>query len=213
MMIHSKTPNVFEWRIQEGLVDYEEAIKWMEARVKTIQNGESLECVWLLEHPSLYTLGTSGHEKDFLQPIRIPVFKAARGGQVTYHGPGQRIAYVMLDLKTRTQDVHRYVFDLEEWMIQTLAVFRIKGERRKGRVGIWVERKGHDHKIAALGVRIQKWVTSHGVALNVNPDLSSYHNIIPCGLSHYGITSLADLGLVVTLEEVDNVLRETFPFA
>jgi len=204
--------NIFEWKSQEGFVEYADALKWMEFRVKTIQNEKSEECVWLLEHPPLYTLGTSGHEKDILKSTTLPVVKTSRGGQVTYHGPGQRVVYLMLNLKPRYQDVRRYVYELEEWVIQTLAPFGVQGERRTGRIGIWIQKGGRDYKLAALGVRIQKWVTSHGFALNVNPDLSAYEDIIPCGLSQYGMTSLRDLGLSVTMEEVDETLRKTFPF-
>lgn len=207
-----KTNSLIEWRSQEELIGYLDALNEMEKRVKALQNKKAPECVWFLEHPPLYTLGTSGHERDLLPSIRFPVFPTGRGGQVTYHGPGQRVVYLMLDLKTRHQDLHWYVHALEEWIIQTLVHFNVKGERRKGRVGIWVEKNGQDHKIAALGVRVQKWVTSHGIALNVNPDLTHYKDIIPCGLSDYGVTSLADLGLSVALEEVDEVLRKTFPF-
>ena len=203
---------MIEWKSQKELIGYPEALEWMDQRVKALQKGESSESVWLLEHPSLYTMGTSGHENDVLQPQKYPVFKTGRGGQVTYHGPGQRIAYLMLDLNTRYLDIRRYVFELEEWLIQTLACFDIRGERRNGRVGIWVQKDERDHKIAALGIRVQKWVTSHGIALNVHPDLTAYQSIIPCGLKDYGVTSLADLGLQVSLEEVDEVLRQTFPF-
>jgi len=207
-----KTNSLIEWRSQKELVDYLDAIKEMDERVKTLQNKKARECVWLLEHPPLYTLGTSGHERDLLPNIKFPVFPTGRGGQVTYHGPGQRVVYLMLDLKPRHQDLHWYVRELEEWIIQTLAHFCIKGERRQGRVGIWVEKNGYDHKIAALGVRVQKWITSHGLALNVNPDLNHYKDIVPCGLSQYGITSLTDLGLSVTMTQVDEVLRKIFPF-
>lgn len=203
---------MIEWKSQEKLIDYPEAVEWMNHRVSDLQQAQSSECVWFLEHPSLYTLGTSGQEHDILHPQKYPVFKTGRGGQVTYHGPGQRIAYLMLDLNTRYHDIRRYVFELEEWIIQTLAFFQITGERRPGRVGIWVQKEGRDHKIVALGIRVQKWVTSHGIALNVNPDLTAYQNIIPCGLKEYGVTSLADLGLSVSLQEVDAVLRKTFPF-
>lgn len=207
------TLQLCEWKSQEGLVDYAEALQWMAARVKALQAGQEPECVWFLEHPPLYTMGTSGHERDVLNSKKYPVFKTGRGGQVTYHGPGQRVAYLMLDLNTRYQDIRRYVRELEEWLIQTLAVLGVKGERREGRVGIWVQKEGHDHKIAALGVRVQKWVTSHGIALNVHPDLTAYRGIVPCGLKDYGVTSLADFGLSTTLEEVDEVLRKTFPFS
>lgn len=207
-----KTINIFEWKFQEGLVEYTDALKWMEIQVKSLQNGQSSECIWFLEHPPLYTLGTSGHEKDILNEIKLPIFKTNRGGQVTYHGPGQRLVYLTLDLKTRYQDVRRYVYELEGWIIQTLACFGVQGERRPGRIGIWVQKEGRDHKIAAIGVRIQKWVTSHGIALNVSPDLSAYQDIIPCGLKQYGVTSLEDLGFSVAMQEVDQALRQTFPF-
>lgn len=184
----------------------------MDARVKAIQAGQEPECAWFLEHPPLYTIGSSGQEKDILNTQKFPLFKTGRGGQVTYHGPGQRVVYLMLDLNTRYQDIRRYVRELEEWIIQTLAYFDIKGERRDGRVGIWVQKEGLDHKIAALGIRVQKWVTSHGIALNISPDLSAYNGIIPCGLKDYGVTSFTDLGLKVTLPEVDAVLQKTFPF-
>lgn len=206
-----KTASALEWKCQEGLVDYLEALKWMETRVKAIQNKEASECIWLLEHPPLYTMGSRSHEKDILHSTMLPVFKTARGGQTTYHGPGQRIIYVMLDLRTRKPDIRWYVSELENWILQILAHFGVKGERRAGRIGVWVQKEGHDHKIAALGVRVQKWVTSHGIALNVNPNLRAYQDIVPCGLRHFGITSLADLELAVTLQDVDNVSRETFP--
>lgn len=202
----------FEWKSQEDPVDYPYALQWMDKRVRGLQSGQEPECVWLLEHPPLYTMGSSGQEKDVLQSKKYPVFKTCRGGQVTYHGPGQRVVYIMIDLNLRYHDIRRYVSELEEWIIQTLYDIGIKGERRQGRVGIWVQKEGQDHKIAALGVRVQKWVTSHGIALNVNPDLTAYQDIIPCGLKDYGVTSLADLGFKFTLQEVDEVLRKTFPF-
>jgi lipoyl(octanoyl) transferase len=202
-----------EWKTQDNLIAYEDAQKWMENRVLAIQSKSAPECVWLLEHPPLYTLGTSGKDKDILPSALLPTFQTGRGGQVTYHGPGQRIAYVMIDLKMRAPDIKWYVATLETWIIQTLHHFGIQGERRPGRVGIWVQKEGQDHKIAALGVRLQKWVTSHGIAINVNSDLSAYKDIIPCGLSQYGVTSFADLGLSVSLQEVDEVLKSTFPFS
>ncbi|MBS0271516.1 MAG: lipoyl(octanoyl) transferase LipB [Proteobacteria bacterium] len=212
MTTNQKTTNNMDWKSQRNLVPYEEAHQWMEDRVKALQNKEATECVWLLEHPPLYTLGTSGHNKDVLASSKLPVFKTGRGGQVTYHGPGQRVVYLMLDLKTRYEDIRRYVFELEEWLINTLHHLGIKGGRRPGRVGIWVEKDKQEYKIAALGVRVQKWITSHGIALNVNPDLSHYTDIIPCGLSQYGTTSLADLGLSIDMQEVDNILQKTYPF-
>lgn len=204
--------NSWEWKTQNTLVPYEDAQKWMEQRVQIIQQKNAPECVWFLEHPPLYTLGTSGHERDIFATSKLPTFRTGRGGQVTYHGPGQRVIYLMMDLKNHHQDIRRYMYDLEEWVIQALAHFDVKGERRMGRIGIWVEKEGKDHKIAALGVRVQKWVTSHGIALNVNPDLRPYQDIIPCGLRDSGVTSLADLGIQSSLEEVDRILQETFPF-
>jgi lipoyl(octanoyl) transferase len=209
---HSVDKNNWEWKAQSTLVRYEEAQKWMEQRVLDIQQNKAPECVWFLEHPPLYTLGTSGRESDIFASAQLPMFRTGRGGQVTYHGPGQRVIYLMTDLKKRDQDIRRYMYDLEEWIIQILTHFGIMGERRPGRIGIWVEKEGKDCKIAALGVRVQKWVTSHGIALNVNPDLSPYQDIIPCGLSEYGVTSFADLGLNAPLKEVDHILHETFPF-
>lgn len=206
------TPPPIEWKFQQELVDYEEALQWMDTRVKALQRKEASECAWFLEHPSLYTMGSSGQETDILDPQKYPIYKTGRGGQVTYHGPGQRVVYLMLDLNSHYHDIRRYVRELEEWIIRTLATFDVKGERREGRVGIWVQKQGHDHKIAALGIRVQKWVTSHGIALNVNPDLQAYGDIIPCGLKDYGVTSFADLGLEVTMKEVDEVLKKTFPF-
>jgi lipoyl(octanoyl) transferase len=209
---NSKGQNNWEWKAQSTLVGYEEGQKWMEQRVQSIQQNKAPECVWFLEHPPLYTLGTSGRESDVFASAQLPTFRTGRGGQVTYHGPGQRIIYLMMNLKNQGQDIRRYIYDLEEWIIQTLTHFGVKGERRPGRIGIWVEKEGKDYKIAALGVRVQKWVTSHGIALNINPDLSPYQDIIPCGLSEYGVTSFADLGLNASLKEVDHILHETFPF-
>ncbi|MCW9045958.1 MAG: lipoyl(octanoyl) transferase LipB, partial [Alphaproteobacteria bacterium] len=183
----------------------------MESRVAAIRKGESPELTWLLEHPPLYTAGASTDPTDLIDKDRFPVYQTGRGWQYTYHGPGQRVGYVMLDLKVRNPDVRAYVHDLEEWLIQTIATFGIHGERREGRVGIWVVGKdGRENKIAALGVRIRKWVTFHGVALNVNPDLSHFGGIIPCGISQFGITSLADQGIDTSMEEVDQALQKAF---
>jgi lipoyl(octanoyl) transferase len=199
-----------EWRISPGPVDYPEAVAFMEQRAAEIAAGRAAECVWLLEHPPIYTAGTSAQPKDLLD-ARFPVFPTGRGGQFTYHGPGQRVAYVMLDLKRRTMDVRAYVRDLEEWLIRTLAHFGVKGERREGRVGIWVARGGgREDKIAAIGVRVRRWVTYHGVALNVAPDLDHFSGIVPCGIHGHGITSLSDLGIAASLEEMDEVLRAEF---
>src|SRR6201992_3986700 len=204
-----------EWRISEQPVDYLDAVPAMEARAAAIADGKASELVWLLEHPPLYTSGTSGKEGDLLDP-RFPLFSTGRGGQITYHGPGQRVAYVMLDLKRRGPDVRRYVAALEEWIIRTLAAFNVRGERRDDRIGVWVKRPdkgpGHEDKIAAIGVRIKRWVTLHGLALNVEPDLSHFSGIVPCGVSdqRYGVTSLADLGHTTTMPEVDMALRAAF---
>ena len=203
-----------EWRISDTPVPYDVAVAEMEARAAAIAVGEAPELVWLLEHPALYTAGTSSDEKDLLTPDRFPVFKTGRGGQYTYHGPGQRVAYVMLDLKKRGPDVRAYVHDLERWLIATLACFNVTGEVRDDRVGVWVRRPdkgiGREDKIAAIGVRIRKWVTFHGISINVDPDLDHFSGIVPCGISQHGVTSLADLGHVVSMEEVDTALKKTF---
>ncbi|WP_448191133.1 lipoyl(octanoyl) transferase LipB [Azospirillum sp. sgz301742] len=204
--------NPIEWRISDEPVPYEQAIAEMEARVEAIRSGNAPELVWLLEHPPLYTAGTSARDEDLLEPDRFPVHRTGRGGQFTYHGPGQRVAYVMLDLKTRGADVRAYVRDLEEWLIRTLASFNIKGERREGRVGIWVDKspygglKGQEDKIAAIGVRVRRWVSFHGVALNVEPDLTHFQGIVPCGISQYGVTSMVALGHLVTMPDVDSAM-------
>ena len=199
-----------EWKVSDGPVPYPEAVAAMEARAAAIAEGMAGEQIWLLEHPPIYTAGTSANDADLLDP-RFPVFRTGRGGQYTYHGPGQRIGYVMLDLKRRKPDVRAFVFDLEQWLIETLAQFNVRGERREGRVGIWVARDGgREDKIAALGVRIRRWVTFHGVALNVAPDLTHFAGIVPCGVSRHGVTSLADLGLAVTMADVDVALQQAF---
>lgn len=203
-----------EWKVSDKPVLYDQAISRMEARVAAIREETAPEEIWLLEHPPLYTAGTSAKAEDLLVPSRFPVFQSGRGGQYTYHGPGQRIAYVMLDLKKRAApqepDLRAYVYRLEEWLINTLSAFNIKGERRTGRVGIWVVRGGREDKIAALGIRVRKWVSYHGVALNVAPDLSHFSGIVPCGIREYGVTSLAELGIKASLPEVDNILKEEF---
>jgi len=210
-------PSPPEWRIDDDAVHYPDAVAWMEARAAAIRDGTAPEAVWLLEHPPLYTAGTSAVDSDLLAPARLPVFRTGRGGQFTYHGPGQRVAYVMLDLEQRGRDIRRYVTDLEEWLIRTLARFNVKGERRCGRVGIWVDRSyelgpGREDKIAAIGVRIRRWVSFHGVALNVEPDLSHFSGIVPCGIGeeNLGVTSLADLGIHVSMPEVDAALKAAF---
>ncbi len=204
-----------EWRVTDGLVPYPEALAEMEARVSAIRAGAEPEMVWLLEHPPLYTAGTSARPMDLLDPGRFPVYDAGRGGQYTYHGPGQRVGYVMLDLKRRGPDVRGFVRDQEEWLIRTLACFNVKGERRCGRVGIWVDmspygRPGHEDKIAAIGVRVRHWVTFHGVSLNVEPDLSHFGGIVPCGIAEHGVTSLHALGQLVTMPEVDMAMRDAW---
>ena len=198
-----------EWKTAQGPVPYPEALAEMEARVDAITAERAAEQVWLLEHPPIYTAGTSAKDEDLLD-ARFPVYRTGRGGQFTYHGPGQRVGYVMLNLKNRKADVRAYVEDLEQWLIETLALFGVKGERRQGRVGIWVVRKNREDKIAALGVRIRHWVTFHGVALNVNPDLSHFAGIVPCGVRDHGVTSLADLGIAVTMADVDAALKQSF---
>ena len=204
-------PRGIEWRISDTAVDYQEAIEEMERRVATIRNSTAGELVWLLEHPPLYTAGTSARDEDLLDPRRLPVHRTGRGGRYTYHGPGQRIAYVMLDLRRRGQDVRCYVHQLEEWVIRALGRFDIRGERRDDRVGIWVARPGgREEKIAAIGVRVRQWVTYHGLALNVDPELDHYRGIVPCGIAEHGITSLARLGVAATMAEVDTALRATF---
>jgi lipoyl(octanoyl) transferase len=207
-------PGGIEWRISEALVDYRGAVEEMERRVAAIRAGSRNELVWLLEHPPLYTAGTSAREEDLLDPQRLPVHRTGRGGRYTYHGPGQRIGYVMLDLRRRGQDVRCHVHQLEAWIIRALEHFDVRGERRDGRVGIWVAgQDGNEAKIAAIGVRVRQWVTYHGVALNIDPDLGHYHGIVPCGIAEYGVTSLAALGVDAPLAEVDSALRGAFAAA
>jgi lipoyl(octanoyl) transferase len=204
-----------EWRISATPVPYPEAVAEMESRAADIAEHKAAELVWLLEHPPLYTSGTSGKDGDLLDP-RFPLFTTGRGGQLTYHGPGQRVAYVMLDLKRRRPDVRAYVAGLEEWIIRTLDAFNVRGERREDRVGVWVGRPdkgaGYEDKIAAIGVRLRRWVSFHGIAINVEPDLTHFSAIVPCGVvdPRYGVTSLVDLGLPVTMEDVDVALRRAF---
>ena len=204
-----------EWRISGAPIPYLDAVAAMEARVAGIAAEQVPELVWLLEHPPLYTSGTSGKAGDLLDP-RFPMFETGRGGQLTYHGPGQRVAYVMLDLKRRQPDVRAFVAGLEEWIIRTLAAFNVRGERREERVGVWVARPdkgvGYEDKIAAIGVRLRRWVSFHGIAINVEPELSHFSAIVPCGVAdvRYGVTSLVDLGLPVTMEDLDVALRQAF---
>jgi lipoyl(octanoyl) transferase len=199
-----------EWRSSVSAVPYARAVEEMESRVAAIRSGAAPELVWLLEHPPLYTAGTSARDEDLLDPGRLPVHRTGRGGRYTYHGPGQRVAYVMLDLARRGEDVHCYVHHLEEWVIRALARFDVSGERREGRIGIWVKQGAGEAKIAAIGVRVRRWVTYHGMALNIDPDLEHYRGIIPCGITEHGVTSLADLGVTATIAEVDAALHATF---
>ena len=209
-----------EWRVSDSPVAYEEAVAFMEARAEAIADGRATECVWLLEHPPLYTAGTSAKPADLVD-ARFPVHATGRGGQFTYHGPGQRVGYVMLDLRRRRQDVRALVCALEDWIIATLAAFNVKGERREARVGVWVARPDKprglagemaEDKIAALGIRMRRWVSFHGISLNVEPDLTHFGGIVPCGIaqSHLGVTSLVDLGLPISMPEVDSILRREF---
>jgi lipoyl(octanoyl) transferase len=214
-LLAPRTSPPVEWQVSNALVDYEDALAAMTARAAAIARGEASELVWLLEHPALYTAGTSALPHELID-ARFPVHTAGRGGQFTYHGPGQRVGYVMLDLKRRAPDVRRFVVTIEEWIIRALAVFNVRGERRGDRIGVWVRRpdKGHgfEDKIAAIGIRVRQWVTLHGFALNVEPDLKHFSGIVPCGVSEprYGVTSLADLGSRVSMPEVDAALRATF---
>ncbi|MBK0398443.1 lipoyl(octanoyl) transferase LipB [Limibaculum sp. M0105] len=208
-----------EWRRSDGLVPYPEAAAFMEARADAIGAGRADECIWLLEHPPLYTAGTSARPSDLIEPDRFPVYQTRRGGEYTYHGPGQRVVYVMLDLNRRGRDVRAFVRALEEWVIMTLAEFQVRGERRDGRVGVWVVRPDRprgaqgelaEDKIAAIGVRLRRWVSFHGLAINVEPDLSHFGGIVPCGIRGHGVTSLVDLGLPVTMNDVDLALERCF---
>ncbi|PVA06789.1 lipoate-protein ligase B [Thalassorhabdomicrobium marinisediminis] len=208
-----------EWITTPGLTDYDAATAFMEARADAIHRGTEGECIWLVEHPPLYTAGTSAKPADLTDPDRFPVHTTKRGGQYTYHGPGQRVAYVMLDVGRRGRDVRRFVQDLEHWVIATLAEFNVTGEIRPGRVGVWVQRDDKprtltgtpvEDKIAAIGIRLRKWISFHGLSINVEPDLSHFDGIVPCGITEHGVTSLVDLGLPVTMEDVDVALRRTF---
>ena len=208
-----------EWRVSDAPVPYQEALAVMEARVAQIRAGTAPEMIWLLEHPPLYTAGTSAKREDLVDPERFDVFEARRGGQYTYHGPGQRIIYVMLDLQVRGRDVRAFVKKMETWVIAALGEFGLRGFIREGRVGVWVERPDKpnalsgavaEDKVAAIGVRLRKWVSFHGISINVEPDLSHYDGIVPCGISDQGVTSLVDLGLPVTMADLDVALRATF---
>ncbi len=208
-----------EWRVEQGLVDYNKAVAFMEHRAAAIHDGTAGELVWLVEHPPLYTAGTSANETDLIDPQRFPVHRSGRGGEYTYHGPGQRVAYTMLDLRRRSRDVRAFVTALEAWIIDALADMNIRGERREDRVGVWVVRPERppladgqpaEDKIAAVGIRLRRWVSFHGVSINVEPDLEHFSGIVPCGVKGHGVTSLVDLGLPVTMEDVDLALRGSF---
>lgn len=208
-----------EWIITDGLTDFRTAETWMETRAAAIAAGTAEECIWLVEHPALYTAGTSAKAADLTDPERFPVYQTKRGGQYTYHGPGQRVAYVMLDVAARGRDVRCFVRDLEAWVIATLDQFNVRGEIRAGRVGVWVERPEKprnmdgsvaEDKIAAIGIRLRKWISFHGISINVEPNLSHFDGIVPCGIRDHGVTSLVDLGLPVTVEDVDIALRQSF---
>ena len=207
--------NEVEWIISSGLVEYPDALRVMDERVDLIQKGNAKELVWLLEHPPLYSAGTSAKPEDLLAPNRFPVFKTGRGGQYTYHGPGQRVAYIMLDLNRRRRDIRAYVSSLETWIINTLAKFNIRGERRSDRIGIWVRRTDlnnseREDKIGAIGIRIKRWVTLHGISINVSPDLEHFGGIIPCGIGGYGVTSFEDIGQPLEFYDLDVELRTEF---
>jgi lipoyl(octanoyl) transferase len=208
-----------EWRVTEGLTDYADAVAYMDARAAAIREGSANEMVWLLEHPPLYTAGTSANAADLILPGKFPVHQTGRGGEYTYHGPGQRVAYVMLDLKRRREDVRAFVAALEAWIIDALNEFNVRGERREDRVGVWVRRPDKtalpdgsmaEDKIAAIGIRLKRWVSLHGISLNVEPDLTHFDGIVPCGISQFGVTSLADLGLTASMQDADLALRQAF---
>ncbi|WP_417603212.1 lipoyl(octanoyl) transferase LipB [Primorskyibacter flagellatus] len=208
-----------DWITTDGLTDYEEAVAFMEARVAAIAAGIADECVWLLEHPPLYTAGTSAKPEDLTDPDRFPVYQSKRGGQYTYHGPGQRVAYVMLDVGRRGRDVRQFVKTLENWVIATLDEFNLRGHIRNGRVGVWIERDDkpltatgakQEDKIAAIGIRLRKWVSFHGISINVEPELDDFSGIVPCGITEHGVTSLVDLGLPVTMADLDVALQHSF---
>jgi lipoyl(octanoyl) transferase len=203
-------PLDIEWRVSDAPVPYGEALSFMEQRAATIRAGSARECVWLLEHPPLFTAGTSARADELIDAMDFPVFQAGRGGRYTYHGPGQRVGYVMLDLEKRGKDIRRFVHGLEGWMIDTLAQFGVEAHRAEGRVGIWVGKGANEAKIGALGVRVKRWVTLHGFALNVAPDLSHFRGIVPCGIPEFGVTSLSAQGKQIPLERVDDALKRGF---
>ncbi|MEP6017844.1 MAG: lipoyl(octanoyl) transferase LipB [Paracoccaceae bacterium] len=210
---------MIEWRVSDGLTEYRQAESFMEDRVAQIAAGTASECIWLVEHPPLYTAGTSANIQDLTDPDRFPVFDTKRGGQYTYHGPGQRVVYVMLNVAERGHDVRKFVHNLEAWVIATLAEFNLTGLVRDGRVGVWVERPDKplyadgtiaEDKIAAIGIRLRKWISFHGISINVEPELDHFQGIVPCGIAEHGVTSLVDLGLPVTFQDLDVALRQTF---
>lgn len=208
-----KTFQAPDWKVEDRPVPYDRALAFMEAKAGMIREKGERDFVWLLEHPPVYTAGTSADPKDLIDP-RFPVVAAGRGGQYTYHGPGQRVGYVMMDLQKREPDLKKYIWSLEEWIIRALAPLGVKGERREGRVGIWIDMKPYgkkgEAKIAAIGVRVRKWVTWHGISINVDPDLSHYNGIVPCGISEHGVTSLRELGIKVSMDDLDKHLRASF---
>lgn len=213
------TTDMVEWITSDGLTDYRTAETWMEARVAEIASGNAQECIWLVEHPPLYTAGTSAQAEDLIAPDRFPVYPTKRGGQYTYHGPGQRVAYVLLDVGKRGRDVRCFVRQLEDWVIGALDQFNVRGEIRPGRVGVWVQRPKKppqadgspaEDKVAAIGIRLRKWISFHGISINVEPDLEHFSGIVPCGINAHGVTSLVDLGLPVTMNDVDLALRQSF---
>ena len=218
-MLQDRTSGGVEWKVSTQPVPYQRAVEWMDTRVAQIISGSAPEVIWLLEHPPMYTAGTSSDIKDLIDPNRFPVFKTQRGGQYTYHGPGQRIIYVLLDVAKRGHDVRKFIKDLENWIINTLAEFNVVGEVHQGRVGVWVKRSDlslnskktvAEQKIAAIGIRLRKWVSYHGISVNLNPNLNNFSGIVPCGINDFGITSLADLGQQTTFKDLDLALRKTF---
>jgi len=205
-----EVPSDIEWKISDGLVPYDEALAFMERRAAAIRDGTAKECIWLLQHPPLFTAGTSADVSELINPLGFPVHEAGRGGRYTYHGPGQRVGYVMLDLEKRGKDIRRFVHALEQWMIDALGQFGVNAHRAEGRIGIWVGEGSAEEKIGALGVRVKRWVTLHGFAINVDPDLSHFGGIVPCGISEFGVTSLVKLGKQIPLTRVDAALECTF---
>ena len=205
-----EVPSDIEWKISDGLVPYDEALAFMERRAAAIRDGTAKECIWLLQHPPLFTAGTSTDVSELINPLGFPVHEAGRGGRYTYHGPGQRVGYVMLDLEKRGKDIRRFVHALEQWMIDALGQFGVNAHRAEGRIGIWVGEGPAEEKIGALGVRVKRWVTLHGFAINVDPDLSHFGGIVPCGISEFGVTSLVKLGKQIPLTRVDAALERTF---